>query len=189
MKDLAVLPHYSGRQILNLVLLFIPTVFLTGCATNLYVEHGYKIAKPPVERPSVFVEESPLTKELEILKASSLYEISEDPTVSKHIVLKPMHEGQFGCGMSWIVPVYTLGLLPESLPARHSPHQFEYILRDNNGEQLLSYKLPGIYMRISIWENFFKPFKSENRVLGKVLRTEALRKYKTTRCALSRFRK
>ena len=172
MNDLAALPHHSMHQLLKLMLLFVPTIFLTSCTTNLYVSHNYKIAKPPTERPIVFVEKSELKKELSILKKSKLYEISEDPTVKKHIVLKPMTSESTHCGIGLLPALFSLGLRPGGL---HQYRHFEYIVHDDNGDQILSYKLPHIFMRISLWEWFFKAFKNENRTYGMVLRTEVLR--------------
>ncbi|HIJ74611.1 MAG TPA: hypothetical protein HPP83_10975 [Candidatus Hydrogenedentes bacterium] len=149
------------------------TLLLVGCATNLYKYREYEIVPPRDVRPEVFVENPELKKELRILKHSKLFEISEDPSVETHIELHPLKEPGY-CGMPALPALFTLGLIPGSGHTL-SPYGFEYGIDGPQGKHRHSYVLPSTYRRISLWEWFFKPFKNENCLLGRILRTEAVK--------------
>jgi len=147
---------------------------LTGCVTNQYIESGYRTSKPPTSKPVVYVENPELKKELGILKQSRLFLISSDPSVKNHLILNEIKING-GCGMPMLSAVFTLGILP-GFVYPFWPHEFTYTIRNNTEEQAHRVLLPHTYRRTSLWECFFKPFRNDNRLLGKVLRTEVLKR-------------
>lgn len=148
-------------------------LLISGCETNRYAELGYRFAAVPAVKPRAFVENPELETEFKLLTYAELYDLSGDPTTTVHIVLKKMKT--FGvCGNTLFPLVFTLGLIPVST-CEFFPPEFRFSVRDATGEQHYSYKLTHTYLRISVWERGLGLFANEPELLGKVLRTEAIR--------------
>lgn len=153
------------HSLIRHVPLLIVVALTSGCLTsNLYLESSARQLKPKRGEEMVYVSNPELQPEFDILRTSGIYAITDRTNDAANLTLKPLAHGG-GCGLGLILTAYTLGAIPASLPGRLT---FNYEIEQAGTANSYAHILP-VYERFSLWELFFKPFKSERRVLAKAL--------------------
>lgn len=93
------------------IYLIVFQLFLTGCATNYYVNEDHYTAPKNYEKISVYVT-NPEHEAYEVLKKSQIYDLSENPNGPNKLTLIGFsHYGKCGTG-GFIVTAATFGVLP-----------------------------------------------------------------------------
>jgi hypothetical protein len=147
-----------------IVIAFIAAALTGGCTSNLYLASNNHPTKPSRKAELVFVSNPDQQPEFDILRGSGIYRLTVQTNDVALLTLKPLGHGG-GCGLGLLTTIYTLGIIPASLPARLS---FNYEIEQSGTTNSYAHMLP-VYERYSLWELFFKPFKSEKRTLAKAL--------------------
>ena len=119
-------------------------------------------------KETVFVNNPELTDEFKILKASGIYNISNDPETPTHLTLKKFQTYPV-CGMPYILTGFTLGLVPATTP---SDSNFSFTIQaGNEPPEERSFYLEAVE-KISPVQYLFKPFKNDERTFGRILRED-----------------
>lgn len=152
---------FPQRRVSKIPVSFVPvftlllaSALLTGCTSSLHV--ASTCTGTPLRRFNggpipVYVTNPELTNELQILKASKIYKITDDCNASKRLTLFPVGRRP-SCGNGLIGLIFTLGIIPVSLP---DTAFFRYDLETDGQTRKLEHVLP-LYERFSIWEWAFK---------------------------------
>jgi hypothetical protein len=115
----------------------------------------------------VYVSNPEMHPEYEILKASGIYQLTNQPEGARTLTLLPIH--QYGrCANPMLLTIVTFGIVPGILPGARA---FEYDL-DTDGVVVRCVHLLPIYDRISIWEWLVK--HDDQRVLAEALAWSSL---------------
>ena len=136
------------RRAISFFSLLSASFFLTGCISSTLcleqkkdLQHFYGGSQP------VFVTNPQMHPEYEILKASEIYHLTNQPTGACALTLHPIRE--YGrCGNPLLLTLATFGLVPGYLPANRT---FEYDLNTNGVAVTYIHCLP-LYERYSDWE-------------------------------------
>lgn len=145
-------------------------LLLTLAACNAHIHYRGPEAEPPPAsmRPVAYITNPELRHEARIIKESQLYRLSANPAAPERITLQPLlHHG--GCGNGLIALMFTLGIVPVSLP---DVYTLNYILQDASGTHQLSYVL-NLEYTVSLWENFYI-FTNDDEELGHALRAQVV---------------
>ncbi|MDE1464624.1 hypothetical protein [Spartinivicinus poritis] len=141
------------------------TLFLSGCASNLYVYESEKVQSPAIEKIKVFITNPEIGKPYDILVGSGIYEITNDRENSNKLTLKPSSRNAM-CGNPLIASFVTFGLVPVSLP---SFIEFTYTIETQSSRAEYRHNIE-LYTRVSIWEWLLKPTaKNETEVMSEAL--------------------
>lgn len=101
---------------MNISLIFLSCCLLASCGTtNIYPRQPTMHLQQPFPGGRVFVTNQKMSEELVILKASGIYEISENTKEHIHLTLERRKE-RFTCGWSHPLTILTLGLFPATIP-------------------------------------------------------------------------
>ena len=139
-----------------------------GCATNAYLKTPHKDSARPLKPTMVYVTNSNSSPERAILERSGIFEITTDPQCPNRVTVDEFHP-RIGCGMPFMGPIVTLGILPGSAPmASH----FQFKMSTPSETNRISYRLP-VYLRMSIWERLFRLWHSNEKVLATALNQAA----------------
>ncbi len=158
---------------MRVTLLILVGIAFFGCgARNLYPRG--KTLELPYRFPGgrVFVDNPGKTEEFAILRASGIFEISNDANEAIHLTLH-RRELRYGCGTPYVLTFFTFGLVPATMPA---DSVFSYSISDGGTSREFSFQLDMIE-KVSPLQYLFKPFKDEIETLGSVLRTEYSKRY------------
>jgi hypothetical protein len=111
---------------------------------------------------AVYVTNPELRREYEILKASGVYELSNQPAGAAQLTLHPLC--QYGrCGNPLMLSFLTLGILPGTIDGAYV---FEYDLEADGVVERYTRHLP-LFERFSVWEHLVK--RDEEKLFGKAL--------------------
>jgi hypothetical protein len=138
--------------------------FCQGCATNFYLQKEAGPIPVPQSRGTVFVTNPNLRKEYRIVEGSGIVHLTDNSDCPNKITLdgyKPLTM----CGMPFLVSLFTLGLVPVSVPQYQD---FTYTLVTPDGRQNVRFHLP-VYFRYSVWEGPIGLFHSNEKTLAKAL--------------------
>jgi hypothetical protein len=134
--------------------LFIAIVIMSlfsSCYSYKVYPKEYRDFSYEGEREKVYVLNPGLSKELQILKRSGIFNIISD-TIDNTVVkiqLYPL-KGSFACGQPIIASLFTLGQVPVLFPDRY---QYEFDEVRNSGTVRRSYELK-IAKRYWFWDMF-----------------------------------
>jgi hypothetical protein len=142
------------------------TLLLNGCGTTLVLEPKSQLARFDGGPQVVYVTNPQMQPEYDILKASKIYQLTNQPAHAFQLTLHPMGHG-WRCGNPLLLTFYTAGLIPGYLPAART---FEYDLSTNGIPVTYIHSLP-LYERYSDWE-WLVP-RSDKRALAQGLRWSA----------------
>ncbi len=132
------------------IFLLLP-VLLTSCYTYKIFPKEYRDFTAPAASETVYIINSELKKEAEILKASGIYDFTSDSSVAVRIKLHPLKKN-FACGQPLTGIILFLGQLPSYLPDRY---QFSYEVIENNEPKELKFELQ-LATRYWFWDIFSK---------------------------------
>jgi len=159
------LSTYLLKKLAALIaVVFIVAALTGGCTGNLYLAAITHHPKPSHTPELVYVSNPGQQPEFDILRASGIYQVTNQSDSVASLTLKPLGHGG-GCGLGLLTTIYTCGIVPASLPARFT---FNYEIEQAGTTNFYTHFLP-VYERYSLWELFFKPFKSEKRTFAKAL--------------------
>ncbi|MCB1681804.1 MAG: hypothetical protein KDI61_11925 [Alphaproteobacteria bacterium] len=133
-----------------LLLIVFQFLFLTGCATNYYVNEDYYTQPKNYEKISVYVT-NPDHEAYEVLKKSEIYDLTEDSACPNKLEIQTLGPAYHRCGL------YALGVLAQAftlgtLPLSDTEEEIIAYSISNNGKTV-SYKHDLKYKsRSSIWE-------------------------------------
>jgi hypothetical protein len=142
---------------------------MASCSQNIYVRGDFEPKDGPAHPPLAYVSNPGESEMLAILEHSGLFTLSDDPGANTHVQLDSLY---------WVpihgplVPLWliSLGLIPDryDLECIYTFHVF-------TGDDVDTYEIHLNYTsKVSIWERLFGHDKTENEVLGDVLRSEFL---------------
>jgi len=158
-KTIAVEASQSAARFILLAMVLL----LTGCRTSsLHLESTNQRQRFHDDAGPVFVVNPQMQNEYAILKASKIYQLTNQPAGVRRLTLHPVH--RFGrCGNPIMLTYLTFGILPGVLPAARV---FEYELETDGVRVQYAHSLP-LYERISIWESL--TFTSDQKMMAKGL--------------------
>jgi len=133
-----------------------------GCASTVCMESERNLQRFDGGTRPVYVTNPEMHYEYEILAASKIYNLTNQPDGARRLTLRPIeHYGR--CANPLMLTFITLGIVPGFLPGAQV---FEYDLETNGMMEHRHQALP-IYERISIWEHLVK--KHDQEVLAEAL--------------------
>jgi hypothetical protein len=158
---------------MRVTFLILVCIAFLGCGASNFYPRGKTLELPqPFPGGRVFVDNPGMTEEFAILRASGIFEISNDPDEAIHLTLHH-RELRYGCGTPYVLTFMTFGLVPATMPA---DSVFSYSISDGGASQEFTFEL-GIIEKVSPLQYLFKPFTDEIETLGSVLRTEYANRY------------
>jgi hypothetical protein len=134
------------------IYLIVFQLFLTGCATNYYVNEDNYPAPKNYEKISVYVT-NPEHEAYEVLKKSEIYDLTDDISSANKLTIVNLF-GRWKCGNPYLGTVFSGGLLPSGMP---NTNNLVYSLESEGITKVYKHKLE-YWDRYSIWENALKPF-------------------------------
>lgn len=135
-----------------LFLVVLNVLFLTGCATNYYVDEDRYAEPRNYEKITVYVT-NPEHEAYEILKRSDIYDLTTNQSAPDKLTFLNLSK-DYHCGMGALTTVYTAGLVPSGLPTNQD---LIYSLESEGNTKVYAHKL--LYRdRFSVWETALKPF-------------------------------
>jgi hypothetical protein len=150
--------------VVSMVRLFLVTAILSlcGCKSTICMESKKDLHRFDGGSQPVYVTNPEMHREYEILKASAIYRLSNEPEGARKLTLRPIqHLGR--CGNPLMLSFVTLGIVPGFLPGAQV---FEYDLETDGQVERYAHHLP-IYERFSSWEWFV--FRRGETTLAKAL--------------------
>jgi hypothetical protein len=111
---------------------------------------------------AVFVTNPEKSPEHEILEASGIYNLTNQPDGARKLTLLPIRS-YFRCGNAIMLTIITLGIVPGIQPGTRA---FEYDLETAGTVERYSHDIP-TYYRVSIWEWFVS--RDNKKVLAEAL--------------------
>jgi hypothetical protein len=133
---------------------------ISGCTSNLYLDQDAPQQSPAYPKETVFVTNPEIGEAYALLRDSGIYTLTTDPSARTRLTLEPPLRIPT-CGMPMIASVYTLGLMPISLP---EVSHFSYTLNREGQQATYAHDLK-LYRRISVWEWLAKPFTASEHAL------------------------
>lgn len=157
-----------GQRMRQLAALIVMAAVFSGCGTsNLYAARPLLRLETPHPGGRAFVTNPQLVEEYEILAASGIFDLVEHGPAPKSVRLHRMQR-DFVCGNPYLLTVFTLGLIPATVPAGVT---FSFSATESGETADYQFHLDA-ERRISPLQYPFKPFLSEQRTLGSVLASE-----------------
>ncbi|MBK9586780.1 MAG: hypothetical protein KA099_06385 [Alphaproteobacteria bacterium] len=149
----------------TLLTLVVFSFFLSGCATNYYVNEDRYTQPKNYEKISVYVT-NPEHEAYEVLKKSEIYDLTPDNNKPDKLTLIDFSPWARGCGLGGLITIYTLGLVPSG---GDDYGNFVYSLESGQTTQLYRHKI--IYRdSLSAWSVPMRPFAySEKGAQAKAL--------------------
>ena len=139
-----------------------------GCGTaDLYPAASLQRLSRQHPGGRAFVANPELFEELEILRASGIFELVSQDETSRVIRLHP-REHEFVCGNPFLLTIFTFGLMPALVPANST---FLFTVEEN-GIILEHRFFLAAENRISPLQYLFKPFRNDARTLSSILASE-----------------
>ncbi len=148
-----------------LFLVVLNLLFLTGCATNYYVDEDRYAEPRNYEKITVYVT-NPEHEAYEILKRSNIYDLTTNKENLNKLTLLDFSPRPIGCGLGGLATIYTLGLLPSG---GDDYGNFVYALDSGQTTQVFKHKV--MYQdSISVWSIPLRPLAySEKGAQAKAL--------------------
>lgn len=112
-------------------------LFLTGCATNYYVDEDRYNEPRNYEKITVYVT-NPEHEAYEVLKKSEIYNLSNDQQTQSKLTLLDFSPRPRGCGLGGVVTVFSLGIVPSGGPDYGN---FVYALESGQLTQVYKHKI------------------------------------------------
>ena len=155
--------------ILLVVALFVcPIVAIfVGPASNLYAIGSLQSLSSEHPGGRVFVRNPELAEELEILRASGVFEIVSAEQADKVVELHPQEQTGV-CGNPLLLTWATGGLVPSTVSIGWT---FSFTLQEDGIESEQRFVLQG-ERRVSLVQHLHKPFRSDMQTLGAILASE-----------------
>lgn len=125
-------------------------LFLTGCATNYYVDEDRYTEPRNYEKITVYVT-NPEHEAYEILKRSKIYDLTSDSSCPNKLEIQTVRPAHYRCGLyglAVMAQALTLGLLPLS---DTEEEVLSYSLASNGQTKLYQHYLK-YNTRSSVWE-------------------------------------
>lgn len=145
-------------------------VLLSGCGSTVCMMSKQHLQSFPRDPQPVYVTNPELKRELGMLRASGIFQLSNEPTGERALTLKPIR--QYGvCVNPLMLSGLTLGVVPGVLPGNYC---FEYELRNGGLTERRSHRLP-VYVRYSVWERLSQ--RDADKVLGEALAWSSLERF------------
>jgi hypothetical protein len=163
---------------MKFTVIIIPLLIIS-CASNFHTFKKQDIMTRIIERDlsvklntykpeSVYVVNNGLKREQNILDLSGLFVYVEDSTKYSKVILRPIQERIFRCGTPIILTFLTFGFFPGFLPQQYD---YEFLKIKNMDSTDYKISVEG-YVSISNWNLFTKPFRNENKLIGKRLKEQ-----------------
>lgn len=138
-----------------------------GPASNLYaVGPLHRLSR---EHPGgrVFVRNPELAEELEILRASGVFEVVSADQADKVVELHPQEQAGV-CGTPLLLTWATGGLVPSTVSIGWT---FSFTVQEDGVDSEQRFVLQG-ERRVSLVEHLHKPFRNDTQTLGAILASE-----------------
>jgi len=159
-----------GWAVLLAVLAFIVCalgLIFVGPTSNLYAVGSLQPLSSRYPGGKVFVRDPELAEELEILRASGVFEIVSADQANKVVELHPREQAPV-CGNPLLLTWATFGLVPATVTVSST---FSFTLEEDGEVSEEQFVLQG-ERRVSLVQHVFKPFRSDTRTLGAILASE-----------------
>ncbi len=136
--------------------LVLSILFLSGCATNYYVNEDRYTEPKNYEKITVYVT-NPEHEAYEVLKKSEIYDLTKDSTCPNKLEIKTIRPAYYRCGLyglAYVAQALTLGMLP--LPDTQE-EVLSYSINKANKTTFYQHNLK-YNSRRSLWEVPLLPF-------------------------------
>jgi len=154
--------------LLAVSLIMCPIVALfVGPASNLYPAGALLSLTSEQPGGRIFVRNPELAEELEILRASGVFEIVSADQADKVVDLHPLEQAGV-CGTPLVLTWATGGLVPATVSITRT---FSFTLHEDGVDSEQRFVLQG-ERRVSLMQHLFKPFRSDTQTLGAMLASE-----------------
>lgn len=154
--------------LLPVALIICPMVAMfVGPASNLYPTGSLLTLTSEHSGGRVVVRNPELAKELEILRASGVFEIVPADQADKDVELHPLEQGCV-CGNPLLLTWATGDLMPATLS---TTWKYSFTLHEDGAALERQFVLRG-ERRVSLVQHLFKPFRSDAQTLGAILASE-----------------
>lgn len=156
---------------IHLLLLLLGVALLTGCSSTLYMASTKNLQRFDGGTRAVYVTNPEMRPEYQILKASAIYQLTDQPEAAAHLTLHPIRHFA-RCGNPLMLSMFTFGIVPGVLPGARV---FEYDLETDGVSEQCLHHLP-VYERFSLWERLV--IRSERKVMAEALAWSACQRQK-----------
>lgn len=154
--------------LLVVALIVCPIVAIfVGPASNLYAVGSLQPLSSKHPGGRVFVRNPEFAEELEILRASGVFEIVSADQAVKVVELHPQEQAA-ACGNPLLLTWATGGLVPSTVSIGWT---FAFTLQEDGIDSEQRFVLNG-ERRVSLVQHFYRPFRSDTQTLGAILASE-----------------